>query len=170
MPLRRLLTILAFTLAFGPAPSSAEIPENCALTELTNPTRYMLACEGALTIELEAGTVLQYSDDNNGFPGQVILQEGRVLIEVEPGTDTPQVRTPHAIAAVRGTVYAVDAGVSSTAIFVLRGEVEVRSRFGLRTTAILTEGQGVDVVPGQSFSVVEWPQERVRSLLSRFGR
>lgn len=155
---------------FASGASHAEAPANCSLTTLADPPRQMLACGGSLVIELEAGTVLRYSDDGDGSPQRLFLDEGRILIEVEPGSHVPQIRTPHAIAAVRGTVYTVEVGMTSTAIFVQRGTVDVQSRLGRRSSATLTAGLGVDVRPGQTITTRQWPSERAAEVLARFGR
>lgn len=159
---------VALLLAGGAAQS--EIPANCTLTALTDPPRQMLSCGGSLVIELEPGTVLRYTDDGDGMPERMLLDQGSILIDVEPGTAAPQIRTPHAIAAVRGTVFTVEAGPTSTAIFVQSGTVDVQSRLGRRSTATLVPGQGVDVTPRQSITVRQWPQTRAAGVLARFGR
>lgn len=161
------LTALLVTLS---APAMAEVPANCTLTALAGPERYALKCTGALVIELEPGAVLKYSGEADGLPERLILEDGRALIEVTPGSVVPQIRTPHAIAAVRGTVYAIEVGADSTAVFVLRGAVGVRTRQGPRDTATLTAGQGVDVTPGEALTVNTWGAARVDELLARFGR
>lgn len=166
----RLISIMMIVSAALSGAVMAEVPQNCTLTALSDPQRYALDCTGALVIELEPGAVLKYSGDEDGLPERLILEDGRALIEVTPGSASPQIRTPHAIAAVRGTVYALEVSADTTAVFVLRGEVEVRNRSGLRNTVTLTEGHGVDVVPGQPLTVVMWGAARERALLARFGR
>ncbi|MEM9105955.1 MAG: FecR domain-containing protein, partial [Pseudomonadota bacterium] len=92
-----------------------------------------------------------------------------VLIEVAPDSGDFQIQTPHAIAAVRGTVYVVDVSADQTDVFVVEGEVSV-SRADGSDPVELTAGLGVDVLPGEPLVVRQWPEERVRNLLARFGR
>ena len=77
--------------------------------------------------------------------------------------------TPHAIATVRGTQFAVDVDAGVTSVFVVEGSVEVSRRDG-PATVLLGPGEGVDVRPGEPLVVREWPQPRVNALLARFGR
>ncbi|MEO9781827.1 MAG: FecR domain-containing protein [Sedimentitalea sp.] len=150
--------------------ASAQMPENCVLTTVTGPDRHVLSCAGNLVIEMDVATEMGIVNGPNDLPERVTLSQGTVLIEVEQGGAVPQIRTPHAIAAVRGTVYAVDIQSESTAVFVLRGAVNVRHRRGSSKSVDLTAGQGVDVTPGQSLEVKTWGEDRVRALLSRLGR
>ena len=170
MLIRSLMMSAAFLLFLMPQTILAQVPDNCTLITLTDPQRAALNCGGVLIVELEEGTVLKYFGENNGLPRRLTLENGAALIEVEPGTDAPQIRTPHAIAAVRGTIYVVDVSAGATSVFVLRGEVEVRNTLGMLNIATLTAGKGVDVAPGQNFSVEDWGEARVRNLLARFGR
>ena len=77
--------------------------------------------------------------------------------------------TPHAIASVRGTIYAVDVQGGRTSVFVARGRVAVRIASPPRPS-MLGAGQGVDVVPGQPLDVKTWGAERAAGMLARFGR
>lgn len=162
--------IVSVLLVFQAAQASAQMPDNCALTSVSDPDRYVLNCAGNLVIEMDAATKMGIINDPDGLPERVTLSQGTVLIEVEPGGATPQIRTPHAIAAVRGTVYAVDIQARSTAVFVVRGAVNVRHLRGSGGSVDLGAGQGVDVAPGLALEVKTWGEARVRKLLSRFGR
>ena len=80
-----------------------------------------------------------------------------------------QILTPLAIAAVRGTKWAMEVTPAKTSALVLAGSVAVTNR-RLNQSVVLTEGQGVDITPADT-SVVQkqWGEARVRALLSRFG-
>jgi ferric-dicitrate binding protein FerR (iron transport regulator) len=80
-----------------------------------------------------------------------------------------QIRTPHAIASVRGTLFAVDITAGRTAVFAAEGSVRVR-QIGTIDSVTLRAGQGVDVAPGQPLVVRRWGTPRVEALLARFGR
>ena len=81
-----------------------------------------------------------------------------------------QVITPQAIAAVRGTKWAVDAQESRTSVLVLRGQVAVRRPSGAGQV-VLGPGEGVDVDRGPDALVVKrWQQPRVDALLARLGQ
>lgn len=71
---------------------------------------------------------------------------------------------------MRGTIYAVDVTTAKTAVFVARGRVAVARRNTPAVFVTLGPGEGVDVGEDQALDVRRWPQERVRSLLERFGR
>ncbi|MDK3074323.1 FecR family protein [Sedimentitalea sp. JM2-8] len=162
--------IVLLLLAFQVAQAGAQMPDNCALTAVSDPDRYVLSCAGNLVIEMDAATKMGIVTNRDGHAERVTLTQGTILIDVEPGGAAPQIRTPHAIAAVRGTVYALDIQSESTAVFVLRGVVNVRHLRGSGGSVDLGAGQGVDVAPGQALEVKTWGDSRVRELLSRFGR
>lgn len=162
--------MIVLLLLFQAAQVSAQMPDNCALTSVSDPDRFVLNCAGNLVIEMDAATKMGIVTGRDGLPGRVTLSQGTVLIEVQPGGTTPQIRTPHAIAAVRGTLYAVEIQSESTAVFVVRGAVNVRHLRGSGGSVDLGAGQGVDVTPGQGLDVKTWGEARVRNLLSRFGR
>ncbi|MDU9005551.1 FecR family protein [Sedimentitalea todarodis] len=164
------MMIVSALLMFHALQAHAQMPENCALTAVSDSDRYVLKCAGNLVIEMDAATKLGIANGRDGLAERVTLTGGTVLIDVEPGGAAPQIRTPHAIAAVRGTVYAVDIQSSSTAVFVVRGAVNVRHLHGSDGSVELQAGQGVDVTPGQSLEVKTWGEGRVRTLLSRFGQ
>jgi hypothetical protein len=94
-----------------------------------------------------------------------------LLIEVapKPGGNKFQVVTPQAIAAVRGTKWAVDAAGDKTSVFVINGRVGVGRRTGGRGVT-LGPGEGVDVEPGAPLTVKRWAPARVSALLARLGQ
>lgn len=150
---------------------SAQVPPNCSVEQVMDPDRQVLKCAFGLTIELEAaaemgifGEVLQTD------PTDVNLQKGAAFIEVEPDSARPQIRTPHAIAAVRGTIYVVDVSDEATSVFVVLGEVSVTRIDNVSESVVLGPGEGVDVSTGADLNVKTWPEKRVRALLARFGR
>lgn len=151
-------------------PLAAQTFSGCTRTELTDPARVVYQCVGGVTLEAEAATALgireQAADDR---PTDAEVSSEGLYIEVTPGSGPFQIRTPHAIAAVRGTVYVVDVSQTETAIFVRRGEVSVSHADG-SGEALLSPGLGVDVTPGEPLVTKRWPAERVRNLLLRFGR
>lgn len=143
--------------------------QGCTSTTLRDPPRLAIRCAGGLLIEAEAAARLQIRAPAAGGPPHAVSLDGRAaLITVEPGRPF-QILTPHAIASVRGTVYAVDADAEATAVFVAKGRVHVARRGG-SGAVILGPGEGVDVKPGQPLIVKRWPQERVSRLFARFGR
>ena len=162
-------TILSLLIALLPQTVAAQTSIGCARSDLGDPPRIVYRCAGGVTLEAEAaaalGIVATEADDR---PTEVEISSDAVLIEVAPGSGPFQIRTPHAIAAVRGTVYAVDVTGSSTAVFVTEGEVAV-SRPDGSDQLVLTPGFGVDFAPDRPVIARQWPQERVDGLLSRFG-
>ena len=81
-----------------------------------------------------------------------------------------EVITPQAIAAVRGTRWAVDVEPGKTSVFVVRGRVGVQ-RPASDATVVLGPGEGVDVeADGARLTVKRWPAKRVAALLARLGQ
>src|SRR3954452_16435008 len=80
-----------------------------------------LRCEGGVIIVAENGARFTLQDrDGNGRVDSVELSSKALLLEVpkKPGNRF-QVITPQAIAAVRGTKWAVDAADVKTSVFVV---------------------------------------------------
>jgi ferric-dicitrate binding protein FerR (iron transport regulator) len=105
------------------------------------------------------------------LPTAIRLDDGALLIDFHPSTrqNTFQILTPLAIAAVRGTKWAMEVSPTRTSTLVLAGAVAVTSR-RLNQYVVLTEGQGIDITEGDiSLTVKQWGHARVRDLLSRFG-
>jgi ferric-dicitrate binding protein FerR (iron transport regulator) len=131
----------------------------------------VLACADGFSITAEEGARVRFIDpDAQGRPAGAVLEGRALLVETPPGRPGRfQIRTPHAIASVRGTVWAVDATSGRTSVFVERGEVAVarpRSR-----GVVLRAGEGVDVDAGSGpLEVKRWSPERAASLLKRLGR
>jgi ferric-dicitrate binding protein FerR (iron transport regulator) len=146
----------------------------CVLQAAAAPQRQILRCRDGLTIEAEAGATYSLVDRNrDGEPDAVNLQGRAVFIDA-PARSAPrgfQTMTPQAIAAVRGTQWAVDVSGSRTSVFVVTGRVSVRRAAGNRPEVSLGPGEGVDVESGRSPLVVRrWPAARAAALLARFGR
>ena len=105
-------------------------------------------------------------------PNEVELDGGALMVEFHPSKRHPsfQIRTPYAIAAVRGTKWVVDVGSEKASTFVIAGRVAV-SRPSGGQTVLLRAGDGADVSPDSGPIVVKrWPAPRVRALLARFGQ
>jgi ferric-dicitrate binding protein FerR (iron transport regulator) len=165
-------TCLAALLALWPAvQATAQVPPNCTAAAMQNPPRTVLTCGGTLVIEMDAAAQLGLvNTDDDSPPRRVRVNKGSVLIDVEPGSAAPQIRSAHAIAAVRGTVFAVDVSDTTTSVFVLEGMVNVKKPGSLFGAVDVKAGEGVDVSQDAPLEVKTWGEARVRALLSRFGR
>ena len=132
-----------------------------------------LRCPTAITIVSESGAKFELRDRNrDGQVDSIELSSKALLIEVpkKPGGNRFDVTTPQAIAAVRGTKWAVDAQASRTSVFVVEGSVAVRRSSGANEV-VLGAGEGVDVESGTGpLEVKRWPAARVSALLARFGQ
>lgn len=159
------------SISLSPINSSlAQTVNGCEQSEVQNPPRVLYTCGNGLVLEAEAAAVLGIVNPAaNGGAASADLENNAVMVEVEPGGSGFQILTPHAIAAVRGTVYFVDVTDTGTSVFVLRGEVAVSRPDGTETV-LLGPGTGVDAVPGQPLDVISWQQGRIDNLLARFGR
>ena len=147
--------------------SAQQIP-GCTSAVVTDPPRTVFRCNGGLIIEAEAFAAFRISSSRPGGPTSIELTSWAILIElIRPRRF--QILTPHAIASVRGTIYAVDVAPAQTSVFVARGRTRVMRRD--RSEAVnLGKGEGVDVTQGVPLVVRRWSLERASALLGRFGR
>ena len=131
-----------------------------------------LRCPTAITIVAESGAKFELRDRNrDGHVDSVELSNKALLLEVpkKPGRARFDVVTPQAIAAVRGTKWAVDAEGAKTSVFVVDGRVSVARPAG-RGSVVLGAGDGVDVEPSGDLIVKRWPPARVTALMARLGQ
>jgi ferric-dicitrate binding protein FerR (iron transport regulator) len=146
----------------------------CVLQTAAGSQRQILRCRDGLTIEAEAGATYNLVDRNrDSRPDGVNLQSRAIFIDVPTQSARRgfQIMTPQAIAAVRGTQWAVDVSGTRTSVFVVTGRVAVRRVSGNTRSVSLGPGEGVDVEAGTSPLVVRrWPAPRVAALLARLGR
>jgi hypothetical protein len=137
-----------------------------------NPSETILRCGDNLVVRAAPGTSYRpVGQGETGLPRALQLDSGALLIDFHGGRAQRnfQILTPHAIAAVRGTRWAVEVKAEVSSTLVLAGVVAV-SRPGVRSGIVLGPGQGVDVSAGTDALVVKrWAQPRVRALLARFG-
>ena len=175
VPLAGMLLVLLSTL-FHLASSEAALAQGvgCILQTAAAPQRQILRCRDGLTIEAEAGATYNLVDPNrDGQPDAVNLQGRAILIDApaQSARQGFQIMTPQAIAAVRGTQWAVDVSGTRTSVFVVTGRVAVRRVSGNTRGVSLGPGEGVDVEAGTSPLVVRrWPAARAAALLARLGR
>jgi ferric-dicitrate binding protein FerR (iron transport regulator) len=138
------------------------------------PSEKILQCGGAegLTVRAAQGTRYRMLyTKGDPVPTAIRLDEGALLIEFQPSLWRKdfQILTPLAIAAVRGTKWAVEVTKARTSVLVLSDAVGVTNR-RLNQYVILTEGEGVDITPADTSTVQKrWGEARVRALLARFG-
>ena len=131
-----------------------------------------LRCPTAITIVAESGAKFELRDRNrDGHVDSVELSNKALLLEVpkKPGRVRFDVVTPQAIAAVRGTKWAVDNEGAKTSVFVVDGRVSVARPAG-RGSVVLGAGDGVDVEPAGELIVKRWPPPRVTALMARLGQ
>jgi ferric-dicitrate binding protein FerR (iron transport regulator) len=132
----------------------------------------VLRCPNRLTITAEEGSTYELEGGSRTRgPTGASLSGRALLVETPNGVRRHfQIRTPQAVASVRGTIWAVDVAETQTSVFVQRGAVAVR-RQNTRQAVTLHPGEGVDVTDEPGPLVVRrWPEERVRRLLARLGR
>jgi hypothetical protein len=130
-----------------------------------------LHCEAGITIVAEDGARYTLHSGPDGLVDGVELGGKALLIEVPPksGGNKFQVITPQAIAAVRGTKWAVDVAAGKTSVFVVNGRVAVGRRTGSHSVT-LRPGEGVDVELGAPLTVKRWAPARVSALMARLGQ
>lgn len=143
---------------------------DCIVEQITG-SRHVLSCRGGTKITAEQGARYSLIDRNkDGEADGVVLRRRALLLEsARRKTGGFVVITPQAIAAVRGTKWAVDVQVGKTAVFVVVGRVQVQ-RPTSGDSVLLRPGQGVDVDRGSGqLTVRRWPAARVSALMARLG-
>jgi len=145
----------------------------CALVPSERaPSEKILRCGDALTVRPAEGTRYRpLYKKGDPLPVGIRLDDGALLIEYHPATPQEkfQILTPLAIAAVRGTKWAMEVTKARTSALVLAGAVAVTNR-RLNQYVVLTEGEGVDITPADTSMVQKrWGEARIRALLARFG-
>jgi ferric-dicitrate binding protein FerR (iron transport regulator) len=164
--------LFAFALCMGAA-SAQSNKSGCALEPVGGTSRQLLRCQGGLTIIAESGARYSLVDRNrDGRTDAAKLQSKALLLDFAAGSSGTgfQVSTPQAIAAVRGTKWAVDVAAGKTSVFVVRGAVAVQRPAG-GAGVVLNPGDGVDVEQGTgALTVKRWPKARVSALMARFGQ
>jgi ferric-dicitrate binding protein FerR (iron transport regulator) len=158
----------------GSGAASAQQPGfGCRVDIATLGRPQTIRCGGGLTIVAEDGATFTLLDrDHDGKVDGVDLQ-GKAVFVTAPKKKTGrqfEVLTPQAIAAVRGTQWAVDAEGAKTSVFVDTGRVAVR-RPTVPGQVVLGPGDGVDVDESATpLEVKRWPAPRVAALMARLGR
>jgi ferric-dicitrate binding protein FerR (iron transport regulator) len=163
------LALLAFAFT-GASPSLAA----CSLVaDPDHAGARMLQCGHSMAAHLAEGTVVHpVGGAGSSTPAALRLDTGALLLEFrpQPGAENFQILTPEAIAAVRGTTWAVEVERGKTSVLVIAGKVGVQARRS-GAAASLGPGEGVDVTgTPRTLTVKHWPEARVRRLLARFGR
>lgn len=157
----------------GDAPAQQAVGPGCVMERMELTGRQTLRCEPNVTIVAEGGAQYTLIDrDKNGRVDGANLGSKALLVDAPKarGRAGFQVITPQAIAAVRGTKWAVDVATGKTSVFVVRGRVAVRRPSAGRGVT-LGPGEGVDVDTGTGpLTVKRWPPERAAALLARLGQ
>ncbi|MCC0808215.1 FecR domain-containing protein [Methylobacterium sp. W2] len=164
--------LVGVVLCLSPVGATAQT-KGCNLVDYSDPARSVLTCDDGFILTAEKGAVYTLIDqDRDGRPHAVELKSKALLIEYPARKRGGfQVRTPHAIASVRGTTWIVDTAPTTSAVFVQTGRVRVGRAGEAAGTITLGAGDGVDVGPTDGALVSKpWPRERRLHLLARFGR
>lgn len=158
-------------LLFAAAAAAQPATSACTST-LTAQATQTLQCEPGITIVAESGARFELRDRNrDGRVDSVELSNKALLLEVpnKAARTRFNVVTPQAIAAVRGTKWAVDAESGKTSVFVVNGRVSVARAAG-RGSVVLGPGEGVDVETSGNLVVKRWGAPRVAALMARLGQ
>jgi ferric-dicitrate binding protein FerR (iron transport regulator) len=142
------------------------------IPDARNPSEKILRCGDTLEVRQAAGTRYHPIGQRSSAPPRALeLDSGALMIEFHPSSSLRnfQILTPHAVATVRGTRWALEVDRARSSTLVIDGQVAVARR-GARETVFLGPGEGVDVSPGiEPLMVKRWAEARVRALLGRFG-
>jgi len=151
------------------AASSASIAQQSGCSLVDDPhnlSEKVLRCGDDLTVRTARGTRYKLIQEGQSLPPGAELDSGALMID---GRKPFQILTPHAIAAVRGTKWAVEVKTKQTSVLTISGVIEVKRRAGKQTVS-LEPGEGVDVSRGGgALEVKRWKKKRVKALLARFG-
>lgn len=162
---------VASVLLFAGSAVAQLAKSGCTSTPTAQGTQ-TLQCEAAITIVAESGARFELKDRNrDGQVDSVELSSKALLLEVprKKARAKFDVLTPQAIAAVRGTKWAVDAENGKTSVFVVDGRVSVARKAG-RGRVVLGPGEGVDVETSGDLVVKRWGTARVAALMARLGQ
>lgn len=144
----------------------------CQAEALQDPPRTVLTCPNGVKIVAEDGTSFELQDRSSAAGPEAARLDGKALLIEAPAGAVEggfEVITPQAIAAVRGTKWAVDVAAGKTSVFVVKGRVAVSREAG-GASVELGAGDGVDVEAGTApLTVRKWGAPRVAALLARFG-
>ena len=169
--MRLAFAVVSIVLACMAAPASAQTAGCTLVPDDRNPPEQILRCKGGLEAHIAAGTA-HSERENQGRPAEIELGFGALLLKLtsKDRQRNFQIRTPHAIAAVRGTRWAMQVEFGRTSCLVLSGTVRVY-REGDSRGVLVHRGEGVDVAFGsEPLTVKRWSSERVGALMARFGR
>jgi len=154
-------------------PARAESSACALIPDDRNPSEKMLRCGDDLTIRAAASTRYSLIEQQGQEPPKgAKLEAGALLVEFKPSEKRRsfQILTPHAVAAVRGTKWAVEVNDDKSSTLVILGYVEVK-RPDAKDGVLLRAGQGVDVTAGTGpLMAKRWAKPRVDALLARFGQ
>jgi ferric-dicitrate binding protein FerR (iron transport regulator) len=169
-----LSTMITLSWIAAVAPALGQ-PAGCTLVaDDRNPKEKMLRCGDELTIRAAANSKYQLAGETGQAPPtQVRLESGALLVDFKPSDRARsfQIQTPHAIAAVRGTRYAVEVTSTRSSTLVLEGEVEVSKVRGGERSARVRVNNGTDVTAQPGPVVAKpWEKKRIDALLARFGQ
>lgn len=164
------LVLLACALASIDIAAAQPAYRGCS-SENTSGMTQTLHCDAGVTIIAESGAQYNPLKAGRGRVDAVELNSKALLIDVPPksGGNRFRVITPQAIAAVRGTRWAVDVNGDKASVLVVNGRVGVTRRTGGRGVT-LGPGEGVDVEPGAPLTVKRWAPARVSALMARLGQ
>jgi hypothetical protein len=159
-------------LLIGPVTAQPAASAGCTASPSAAGTQ-VWRCDNGIMIVAENGARFELKDANrDGHIDSVELSSKALLVEVpkKPGGNPFKVLTPQAIAAVRGTKWAVDAAEAKTSVFVASGRVGVTRRAVRGRGVVLGPGEGVDVEANGPLTVKTWGQPRVDALMARLGQ
>ena len=106
----------------------AQSDGGCRAEALQDPPRTALTCPNGVTIVAEDGTNFELLDRSSAAGPEAVRLDGKALLLEAPAGAVEggfEVITPQAIAAVRGTKWAVDVAGGKTSVFVVTGRVAV---------------------------------------------
>ena len=170
---RNFLCVAVAVFVWVPAALAQSSDKGCVLEQVAGTSRQVLRCQDGLDIVVEDGAAFTLVDrDRDGNADAIRLRRKAVLLDgpqVKDGTGF-QVVTPQAIAAVRGTKWAVDVAAGRHPF---SSSAEASRYKDPRQAPVCSWGQARGWTSAQEMSpltVRRWPAARVAALMARFGQ
>ena len=165
-----IFSIVFLQLALLPQSLDAETLNRCEPMKLTKPRRIVYQCAGGMVLEAAAATALGVVQIGRGDQSSETSKKAFGVVVVSPNRSSPfQIRSPNAIAAVRGTVSINDATEGKTSIS-FRGDAVKMFLVDKANSDLPTSSLGESAALSKLFTSLQGRIEQVTNLLKSFWR
>ena len=116
-----------------------------------NKSRCEIKIDAKQILRIGENAIIQLEDPLSGANG-ILVESGQAWLNARPGGKKIKVRTPTAVAAIRGTIYRLNCTDNHSTFNVYDGSVEVTP---LKEDGITPEDTSFSVIEGQSLTLVK---------------